>query len=78
MGFGQWIKAGLAGSAIVGFGVINFIYNTPTDEELINVSRPFCYENHSQLFFIYLFLQIPAIQHKMTLTECIFFFFFNL
>jgi hypothetical protein len=40
MGFGQWIKAGIAGGSIIGFGALNFIYNTPTDEELINKLSP--------------------------------------
>lgn len=37
MGIGQWVKAFVVGGGIIGFGVVNFIYNTPTDQELIDV-----------------------------------------
>lgn len=38
MGIGAWIKGALGGSSVVGVGVLCFIFTTPTDEQLINVS----------------------------------------
>lgn len=40
MSLGAWIKGGIAGSSVVGLGVVCFIFTTPTDDELIKKFSP--------------------------------------